>query len=116
MGCSGGLFRRHTAYPTKAELQNGTGTFVTSSIDPKWKENDYRIIRQSFNLFSRYVKAITKGELDVNLEFVELNNLCLPVSVTTTQPYLAYGDIGPVWGHLSGVLKDSILVEKIVKQ
>lgn len=102
VGCSEGI-----QPTTDIELQNGTGTFVTHSIDTALKESDYRIVKQSFDLFSRYVTAITGGELEVAVEFIELDNLCLPVSVSSTPPYLAYNNIAPVWDNLTQEAKDS---------
>ncbi len=102
VGCSEGI-----QPTTEAELQNGTGPFVTHEIDPSLKSNDYRIIRQSFDLFSRYVTAITKGALEVEVEFIELDTLCLPVGVTTTLPHLAYSGVEPVWDELTEEAKDS---------
>jgi hypothetical protein len=92
---------------TEIELQNGTGPFVTHDIDAKLKENDFRIVKQSFDFFSRYVTAITKGELEVEVEFIELDSLTLPVSVSTTLPHLAYSTIEPVWDALTPEIKDS---------
>jgi hypothetical protein len=92
---------------TDLEMQTGTGLFVEHDIDPKIKEDDYRIVKQSFGLFARYVTAITKGALEVNVSFIELDTLCLPVSVSTTQPHLAYSTIEPVWDALSAECKDS---------
>jgi hypothetical protein len=92
---------------TEQQLQNGTGPFVTHVIDPKLKENNHRIVKQSFDFFSRYVTAITKGALKIEVEFIELDSLCLPVSVSTTSPHLAYSTIEPVWDALSTETKDS---------
>lgn len=91
---------------SKSEQANGTGTFVTHTIDPKLKENDFRIVKQSLDLFSKYVKAITKGSLELEIEFVELSSLNLPVKVSTTRPLLAYETIEPVWDALSKEDKD----------
>jgi hypothetical protein len=102
VGCSEGI-----EPTTEQQLQNGTGNFVTHNIDTNILSNDYRIIRQSFDFFSRYVTAITKGAIEVELQIIEIDQLCLPVGVTTTLPYLAYSGIDPVWGELSQVLKDS---------
>lgn len=102
VGCSEGI-----QPTTEAELQNGTGSFVTHEIDSSLKSNDYRIIKQSFDLFSRYVTAITKGDLKVEVEFIELDTLCLPVGVTTTLPHLAYSGVEPVWDELTKEAKDS---------
>jgi hypothetical protein len=102
VGCSEGI-----QPTTEAELLNGTGPFVTHSMDSLLKENDHRIVKQSFDLFSRYVTAITKGTLKIDVEFVELDTLCLPVGVTTTLPHLAYSGIEPVWDALTQAAKDS---------
>jgi hypothetical protein len=102
VGCSEGIQPN-----TKAELQNGSGTFITNKIHPDIKKDDYRIVKQSFELFGQYIKAITKGGLEIEMDFVELDQLCLPVKVTTTKPYLSYGGIEPVWKALSQGLKDS---------
>jgi len=102
VACSEGI------QPTNnTELKNGTGTFVTHEIDPLLKADDYRIVRQSLDFFTKYITAITKGSIEVNIEFVELNDLCLPVKVTTTKPYLAYDNIELVWGEMNQVAKDS---------
>jgi hypothetical protein len=92
---------------TEQQLQNGTGPFVTHVMDPKLKENDHRIVKQSFDFFSRYVTAITKGTLEVTVEFIELDSLTLPVGVSTTTPHLAYSTVEPVWDALSSETKDS---------
>lgn len=102
VGCSEGIQPN-----TISELQNGTGTFITNIIHPDIKKDDYRIVKQSFELFGEYIKAITKGGLEIEMDFVELDQLCLPVKVTTTQPYLSYDGIEQVWGALSQGLKDS---------
>ncbi|MBK8644889.1 MAG: hypothetical protein IPN15_22545 [Saprospiraceae bacterium] len=59
------------------------------------------------DLFTRYVKAITNGALELQIGFIEIDTLCLPVKVTTTKPYLAYDNIEPVWGALTDAAKDS---------
>lgn len=100
VGCSQGI-----QPTTDAELQNGTGTFVEHVIDPKLRADNYRILRQSFDLMSRYVTAITKGQLVVEVEFVELPEMCLEVGVTSTEPHLAYSGIGPVWDNLDEEVK-----------
>jgi hypothetical protein len=102
VGCSEGI-----QPTTELELQNGTGPFVTHVIDPKLKESNFRIVKQSFDFFSRYVTAITKGSLVVEVEMVELDTLCLPVSVSTTLPHLAYSTVEPVWDALTTEAKDS---------
>ncbi len=102
VGCSEGI-----QPTTEMELQTGTGPFVTHVIDPALKENNHRIVKQSFDFFSRYVTAITKGALELEVEIIELDSLCLPVKVTTTLPHLAYSTIEPVWDGLTQAAKDS---------
>jgi hypothetical protein len=102
VGCSEGILPN-----TKTDLQGGTGTFVKHDFDTRVADNDYRVIKQSLELFTQYVTAITKGALAVEVEFVTLPTLCLPVAVTTTQPYLAYSGIDPVWNTLDQATKDS---------
>lgn len=102
VGCSKGVLPT-----TKQELQDGTGTMVTHTMDPKVRENDYRIVRQSLDLFVKYVNAITNGELQVRIGFIELDTMCLPVSVTKTKPYFATGNYGLVLGALSKAARDS---------
>jgi hypothetical protein len=91
---------------TKTELKNGTGPLVTNKINKNLKDNDYRIIKQSFDLFSKYVTAITKGKLVVEVEFIEPDALSLPVNVSTTLPYVASGSMEPVWTALDDKVKE----------
>jgi hypothetical protein len=70
-------------------------------------ENDYCLVRQTLDLFSKYVKAITVGELVVAIEFVELPDLCLPVDVSNTQPYFALGSMVPVFEGLSDEINNN---------
>ncbi len=102
VGCSKGI-----QPTTVSELQNGTGPFVEHAIDSGIEQDDYRIIRQSLQLFTKYVTAITKGALEVNVEVIELDTLCLPVRVSITSPHLAYSTIEPVWQALTPACKDS---------
>jgi hypothetical protein len=102
VGCSEGI------QPTNlTELQNGTGPFITNNLDPSLQTDDYRIVRQSFDLFTRYIRAITKGQLEVEVEIIELPQLCLDVSVSSTKPYFATGPISPVWNAISDETKDA---------
>jgi len=85
---------------TEEELLAGTGPVVTNSLDPAVQADDYRIIHQSMDLFKRYVVAITKGELELDIEVIELPDLCLPVDVSTSRPHVASGAIAPIWDIL----------------
>jgi hypothetical protein len=92
---------------TRQELEQGKGVFVKHSLSPLLKENNYRIIRQSLELFTKYVKAITNGMLDVQIGFIELDTLTLPVKVSTQKPYVASGDYGFILNALTQKAKDS---------
>lgn len=101
-GCTQGVMPS-----TIEELNSGTGTMVTRSLDPLIADTDYRIVKQSLDLFLRYVTAITRGALEFNLNFVELPDLCLEGNVSTTKPYIAGGDVNAIWDELSSELQDS---------
>ncbi|MBK7305545.1 MAG: hypothetical protein IPI90_20470 [Saprospiraceae bacterium] len=45
--------------------------------------------------------------MELQIGFIEIDTLCLPVKVTTTKPYLAYDNIEPAWGALTDAAKDS---------
>lgn len=102
VGCSKGI-----QPTTKDELQKGTGKNVRHTIDSSLRQNDYRIIRQSMQLFTKYVQAISNGALEVHIGFIELDTFCLPVKVSTTKPYNASGDYGLVLNALSKAAKDT---------
>jgi hypothetical protein len=95
VGCSEGI-----QPSTDAELQAGTGTFISNSLDQALLEDDYCIIDQSLDLFLKYITAITFGELQVNVEYVELPDLCIDATVNTSAPYFASGNVGQVWPEL----------------
>ena len=102
VGCSEGI-----QPTTEVQLQNGTGPFVTNDLDESLMDNDYCMVRQSLNFFLKYVTAITKGQLEVEIEFIELPNVCMDVNVSTTTPYVASGSIQPVWNALSEEVKEN---------
>ncbi len=84
---------------TQEELDNGGGEFVTRTIDRSLFESDYRIIRQSIDLFAEYSNAIAKSKLNVDIGFIELPELCLETNINSfaTGVYDARPDLGPVW-------------------
>jgi len=100
VGCSEGV-----QPSTDAELQNGTGQFVTNALDNSLLADDYCLIDQSLDLFLKYISAITNGELEVKVEYIELPNLCMDVGVTTS-PNVASGSIGPIWNTLDDAVKN----------
>ena len=101
VGCSQGIQPN-----TDAELQSGTGTFITHTLDNSLLEDNYCMIEQSLDLFLKYITAITGGELEVHVEYVELPNLCMDVNVTSSPPYLASGSIGPIWNVLDDAVEE----------
>lgn len=101
VGCSQGI-----QPTTDIELQNGTGTFITNELDESLLEDNYCLVEQSLNLFLKYITAITNGELEVNVEYVELPDLCMDVSVNTSPPLFASGSIGPIWNALDDNVKN----------
>jgi len=101
VGCSEGI-----QPTTDIELQNGTGTFITNELDESLLEDNYCLVEQSLNLFLKYITAITNGELEVNVEYVELPDLCMDVSVNTSPPLFATGSIGPIWNALDDDVKN----------
>ncbi|MBK8555453.1 MAG: T9SS type A sorting domain-containing protein [Lewinellaceae bacterium] len=101
VGCSEGI-----QPSTNAELQNSTGSFITNELDNRLRENDYCLVKQSLDLFLKYITAISHGELVVNVEYIELPDLCMDVSVTSSPPYFATGSIGPIWDALNDTVKN----------
>ncbi|MFK8056305.1 MAG: T9SS type A sorting domain-containing protein [Saprospiraceae bacterium] len=101
-GCTEGI------QPTNnAELAAGTGPFVTNSLDPEIKANDYRVIKQSLDMLTKYTTALSKGGLVLEVEIMELPNLCIPMTVSTSAPFFARAAIGPFWDQLSDEVKDN---------
>lgn len=101
VGCSEGI------QPTNfTELSAGSGPFVENSLAPQLVADDYRIVKQSFEFMSRYVTAITGGALEIEVDIVELPNVCMDVSVSTDSPLRATGSIQPVWEAFSDEVKD----------
>ncbi len=101
VGCSEGI-----QPTTDLELQNGTGTFVTNELDESLLQDNYCLVDQSLNLFLKYITAITNGELEVNVEYMELPDLCMDVNVNTSPPLFATGSIGPIWDALDDGVKN----------
>ena len=100
VGCSEGI-----QPGTDAELQNGAGSFVTHALDTSLRKDNYCMVEQSLDLFLKYITAITNGALQVNVEYIELPDLCMDVNVSSSQPYVASGSIGPIWDALDDTIK-----------
>lgn len=92
---------------TERELKEGTGTFVTNTLNEQLRSADYCMIKQSLQLFTKYVTAITKGSLTLEVEFIELPEVSMDVSVSSSQPYRATGGIGAVWDALDEEVKNT---------
>ena len=65
-----------------ADLYNGTGVFVSHDLDPRLAEADHRVLRDSLWLFQEYVVALTEGGLDLELDFLALPEVTLPVQAS----------------------------------
>ena len=102
VGCSEGVQPR-----TQQELNNGGGVFVTNELDQSLIADDYCLIEQSLDMFLDYVSAISNGELEVEVEYVVLPNVCMDVSVNRTPPLRATGSIGPVWAAMDDEAKNN---------
>lgn len=90
------------------ERANKAGPVVRCELDPRIKENDYQIVRQSTRLFSEYVSAITRGRLDVKLNFLPLADLTVPGVVNAAPDSVAgiTGDgFGKIWEAVPAAVK-----------
>lgn len=92
----------------KIHYNNNTGVWTTNHLDSRLQQSNYWIIRQSLFLFQKYVTAITKGRLKVELNFLELPNLVLPV-VIRTSPFTGAGihDNAVIWEAIDQSVKDN---------
>jgi hypothetical protein len=59
----------------KSERANGRGPTITCDLDPRISQRDHQVVRQSTRLFREYIIAITQGRLNVQLEFLPLDEL-----------------------------------------
>lgn len=71
IGCSEGIRPSN-----QTELTNNTGSYKKNTLDSRLKDDNYKVIKESLELFLRYVNVITKGKLDVKIEFHDLPNFC----------------------------------------
>ena len=85
---------------TLAEFEAGTATIKQRFLDPAIRANDYAIVRQSLKLWQRYVLAATDGRLGVELEFVELPELCVTLNITTEPRISRIGNTASVFAAL----------------
>ena len=60
----------------QSELANNTGSYIKNTLDPRIKADNYKVVKESLELFLRYVNAMTDGKLDVKIEFHDLPNFC----------------------------------------
>lgn len=65
---------------SKAELQNGGGVEKSRALDPRLRENNYRIVHQSLRLFRDYVFAISQGTVIPVIDVIELD-YNLPITI-----------------------------------
>lgn len=78
LGCSQGKLPA-----SNAELKADRGTQVTNNLNPAVKANNYKKVRQSLEIFSRYITAITDGKLNPKISFYEVNEGCFEMQITT---------------------------------
>lgn len=74
---------------TMKELEEGKGKNVTLRLQQGLKDNQYAVVKQSLKLFQQYIFAITKGYLNLKVEFLELATCA--TGRTTTKPYRLAG-------------------------
>lgn len=75
-------------YNTVADLSTGGGPGrVTADLDPRISENDYAIVRQSLDLFARYIKVVSQGYLSLDIQFypIAASDLNLEMAITHTE-------------------------------
>ncbi len=92
VGCSEGLQPRNWA-----ELEAGEGVPYRGTLEAGVLADDHRVFRESLDLFTRYVPALTDGRLSLQLRFEPLPELCLPAVSQAAPSRLASIDSGPLW-------------------
>ncbi|MFT7485392.1 MAG: hypothetical protein ACI9F9_001242 [Candidatus Paceibacteria bacterium] len=90
-----------------AELNAGTGIPVVHTIDSSLRNHDFRIVRESLDLFEEYVFAMTDGNLSVDTQMLWLPSADLAVRAYISQGrYIAAPEnAADVWGMLSESVK-----------
>jgi hypothetical protein len=85
------------------ELAEGTGERTMNDLALALLADDFRVIRDSLALFQEYVIAATNGRLSVDMRFVPLTRLVLPVQARA-EPLrtagLAPGAMESIWSAL----------------
>ncbi len=92
VGCSEGLQPRDWA-----ELEAGTGVDYRGALAPGLAADDHRVLRESLDLFGRYVTALTDGRLALEIAFQPLPDVCLPAVSQAAPVRLASVDTAPTW-------------------
>lgn len=93
-----------------AELEAGQGVPVRHELDPRLLADDHRVIRQSTWLFREFVLAMTEGRLPVDLRFLHLPDLELPVSASARglrHAGLAPGALPRLWEEVPGSVRST---------
>ena len=66
--------KSHGIYPDSLKnVENQKGKLINNVLNPEILKDDYRILRDCFFIFCEYLKAISKGILTVNLNFLYLD-------------------------------------------
>jgi hypothetical protein len=104
VGCSEGIQPR-----TLNELAAGTGEAVELSLNADLVASSGPWVDQATWSFTKYIQAITDGALPLQVEVVELPELCLPIAVTDDGLRVAGPtDVSAVWDALpDDVVQDS---------
>ncbi len=67
-------------YPhNKAELLSGRSPIVIHDIQPEILANNHQLVRDSLWLFGEYLLALSQGHLQLELEFIDLPDVTIPV-------------------------------------
>jgi hypothetical protein len=69
---------------TQLQLETGGGTPVTHDLDPRIPVNNYAVVHESLELFKEYIHTISLGVLEIDAQIIDLPNLDVAVSASTS--------------------------------
>lgn len=75
---------------TNAERANGRGPVISCDLDPRIQQRDHQVVHQATRLFREYIAAITQGRLNVQLNFLSLDDLTVP-GIVNAEPNAVAG-------------------------
>ena len=91
VGQSNGLEPRNMT-----DLQNGQGSPVTHTLDPRVTANSYAAVHESLSLFKEYIHTITLGMLEIQTNIVELPSFNAPVQASESNGALFATIVDPI--------------------